>query len=189
MNEILSKSHVALGANLSQADFSLEMTLRQAIAALAGPDLLIRSVSRFFSTPCFPAGAGPDYVNAVIEVATSLTPTELLDRLHAVEHEFGRARVQRWGMRTLDLDVLSYDDQVLPDLPLYTHWAELPMEQQIQVAPEQMVLPHPRLQDRAFVLVPLADIAPKWRHPVSGCTVSEMLTALPVDDVASVTPL
>ncbi len=189
MNEILSKAHVALGANLPHAEFSLEMTLSQAIATLSGPDVVIRSVSRFFSTPCFPPGAGPDYVNAAIELATSLSPTDLLDRLHAVEHEYGRARLQRWGMRTLDLDVLSYDDQVLPDLIVYRHWADLPPEQQIEVAPEQMILPHPRLQDRAFVLVPLADIAPKWRHPVSGRTVADMLHALPADDIASVTPL
>lgn len=189
MNEMLSKAHIALGANLAHAEFSLEMTLSQAIATLAAPDLVIRSVSRFFSTPCFPAGAGPDYVNAAIEIATSLSPMDLLARLHAVEHEYGRARLQRWGMRTLDLDVLSYDDQVLPNLAVYTQWAELPLEQQIQVAPEQIVLPHPRLQDRAFVLVPLADIAPKWRHPVSGQTVSEMLGALPADDIGSVTPL
>lgn len=150
---------------------------------------MIRAVSRFFSTPCFPAGAGPDYVNAAAVIETTKSPQALLQRLHAVEQEFGRERIQRWGMRTLDLDLVCYGDRILPDRATYDHWHNLDPQLQVQSAPDQLILPHPRLQDRAFVLVPMADIAADWRHPALNKTVAEMIAELPAEDVASVTPL
>ena len=150
---------------------------------------MIRAVSRFFSTPCFPAGAGPDYVNAAALVETEAAPQEVLTLLHRVEADFGRARQQRWGMRTLDLDLVCWGDRVLPDAAAFDHWLNLPPDRQREAAPEQLILPHPRLQDRAFVLVPMAEVAPGWRHPVLGLTVNEMIERLPPDDVAAVTPL
>ncbi|WP_170398739.1 2-amino-4-hydroxy-6-hydroxymethyldihydropteridine diphosphokinase [Ruegeria arenilitoris] len=185
----LSKSVIALGANLNLRSSGPKVTLQRAIDAILRQGVVIRAVSRFFETPCFPAGAGPDYVNAAALIETEKTPAEVLQLLHEVEHEFGRERVQRWGMRTLDLDLVCYDDLILPDPAEYDHWLNLPPEAQKQQAPEQLILPHPRLQDRAFVLVPMADIAPDWRHPVLGRTVIEMVASLPTDDVEAVTPL
>lgn len=109
--------------------------------------------------------------------------------LHDVETGFGRARTQRWGQRTLDLDLLAVDDKVLPDLKTYEVWRGLSVADQMHNAPEALILPHPRMQDRAFVLVPLAEIAPDWRHPVLELSVSEMLARLPKTDVAEVVPL
>lgn len=154
-----------------------------------GKDVVLRRVSRFFRTPCFPAGAGPDYVNAAIEVQTDLPPQTLLARLHDVEARFARVRDQRWGMRTLDLDLIATGGQVLPDAAGFARWQRLALEAQMQQAPGQLILPHPRLQDRSFVLVPLADIAPDWHHPVLQKTVVEMLADLPAEQVAEVVPL
>lgn len=146
-------------------------------------------MSRLFSTPCFPVGAGPDYVNAAALIETELTPEGLLRRMHEVEAMFGRQRVQRWGQRTLDLDLLAYGDLVLPDGATQDHWRVLALDQQTKDAPQQLILPHPRLQDRAFVLVPLAEIAPDWRHPRLGLTVRQMLSRLEMAEIDAVRPL
>ena len=101
----------------------------------------------------------------------------------------GRERVQRWGQRTLDLDLIASGDLVLPNGEIHQYWRDLPLEQQMSTAPDQLVLPHPRMQDRAFVLVPMAKIAPDWVHPVLKQSVLEMLDALPEQDKDAVKPL
>jgi len=180
---------IAFGANVALDGKSLALTLLDAAAALASPDLTLRQMSGLYATPCFPPGAGPDYVNAVALFDTALPAPALLDRLHAVEVAFGRDRVVRWGQRTLDLDLLALGDLVLPDAAGQDHWRDLAPALQSQIAPQQLILPHPRLQDRAFVLVPMADVAPDWRHPRLGQTVTEMLARLQTAEIAAVTPL
>jgi 2-amino-4-hydroxy-6-hydroxymethyldihydropteridine diphosphokinase len=165
------------------------------VLVLGGQGIEVLAVSRLFATPCFPAGAGPDYVNAAAKI--SFTPegsaadalASLLARLHAVEALFGRKREQRWGMRTLDIDLLAMGDSVLPDAQTQDHWRNLPAEAQIGTTPDRLILPHPRLQDRAFVLVPLADVAPDWVHPRTGLSVRDMLAALPAAERDAVKPL
>ncbi|WP_282153177.1 2-amino-4-hydroxy-6-hydroxymethyldihydropteridine diphosphokinase [Ruegeria atlantica] len=183
----MSKAVIALGANLKLRGVGPKVTLQSALDAMLRQGVVIRAVSRFFETPCFPAGAGPDYINAAAVIETDRTPADLLHLLHQIEHQFGRERVQRWGMRTLDLDLVCYDDLVLPDRTVYDSWLTLPAQEQTQKAPDRLIIPHPRLQDRAFVLVPMADVAPDWRHPVLGRTVTEMLADLPAADIAEVT--
>jgi len=189
MSKFTLEAVIALGANLNLREHGPKVTLQRALDAILRQGVVIRSVSRFYETPCFPAGAGPDYVNAAALIQTEKTPVELLHLLHEIEREFGRERVQRWGMRTLDLDLVSYGDLIRPDRAEYDRWLAMAPEAQKQQAPDQLILPHPRLQDRAFVLVPMADVAPDWRHPVLGRTVTEMLSDLPAADVAAVTPL
>lgn len=189
MSENRSNVLIALGANLPVADNAPERTLISAVSEMAGLGLTPRAVSRFFSTPCFPPGAGPDYVNAVVQVVTSLAAIDVLCALHRIEERHGRNRQTRWGMRTLDLDLLAYDDQILPDAAVQQGWMSLPSKEQKQIAPEQLILPHPRLQDRAFVLVPLADIAPDWVHPMLGKTVEQLRNALPEDEIDSIRPM
>jgi len=182
---------VALGANLPFDGESPCITLRAALASLAQAGFAVLAASRFFSTPCFPAGAGPDYVNAaaVLAVPEGQGAADVLAALHKVEERFGRTRATRWGMRTLDLDLLAVGNEVQPDAATQAGWqALLPHDQQLR-APDRLILPHPRLQDRAFVLVPLADVAPDWRHPLSGLTVVQMLAALPPGDLAGVQPM
>ena len=182
---------IALGANLPNRENPPADTLKSALAALTGRGLTVHSVSRFFATPCFPVGAGPDYVNAAaaMSVPTGTTADDILAHLLAVEMAFGRERQRRWGMRTLDLDLIAWGDLILPDKREFEHWRCLDPALQAKAAPDRLILPHPRLQDRAFVLVPLADVAPAWRHPVLGLTVSQMLDALPEADRRAVVPL
>ena len=145
--------------------------------------------SRFYATPAFPAGAGPDYVNAVVAINTQMTPNALLAGLHQIEAAAGRERQVRWGQRTLDIDLIAHGDTVAPNLARYTHWRDLPLEEQTKSAPDELILPHPRMQDRAFVLVPLCDVAPDWVHPVLGQTARALCDALPAADRAAVVPL
>ncbi len=182
---------IALGANLPHDKRLPAETLRAALRSLPGVGLEIEKLSRLYATPCFPAGAGPDYVNAAaaVRVPEGWGAADVLAALHDVEARFGRARAQRWGMRTLDLDLIALGDAVLPDPATLSDWMRLPAAAQIATTPDRLILPHPRLQDRAFVLVPLADVAPDWRHPISGRTVAEMLQALHPADRAAVIPL
>jgi 2-amino-4-hydroxy-6-hydroxymethyldihydropteridine diphosphokinase len=180
---------IAAGANLPSPVGAPEKTVDFALARLAERGHVIRAVSRYFRTPCFPAGAGPDYVNAALVLDTDAAPAELLADLHRVEAECARERIQRWGMRTLDLDLLADGDRVLPDAQTQARWRDLDPAEQRRQAPDRLILPHPRIQDRAFVLVPLADIAPGWRHPGLGLTVQQMLGRLAPEDVAAVVPI
>ena len=189
MSENRSKLLIALGANLSSGGEPPQRTLVQAIEKMPSLGLRIVSVSRFFSTPCFPAGAGPDYVNAAVSVAANSHPHAVLSVLHQIEAHFGRIRDQRWGMRTLDLDLLAVGQNILPDLATYQAWQLMAPQAQAKSVPDQLILPHPRLQDRAFVLVPMADIAPDWVHPVLNQTTAQLCTALPRADVMAVRPI
>ncbi|OSQ53174.1 2-amino-4-hydroxy-6-hydroxymethyldihydropteridine diphosphokinase [Marivita geojedonensis] len=181
--------YIALGANLPSGERSPTDTLLAALDELGRTGVVDLIVSPFYSTPCFPPGAGPDYVNAAARFKSRLTPDAMLARLHEIEAQFGRERHVRWGMRTLDLDLIACDGMVLPNLETYARWRDLPQKTQKSQAPETLILPHPRMQDRAFVLVPMRDIAPDWRHPVLDLTVDEMCNRLSPEALAEIVVL
>ena len=146
---------IALGGNVGD----VRATFRKAISNICGMTqaaLLARSSD--YSTPPWGNEAQPPFVNACIEIETSLDPHALLFTLHKIEHKFGRDRVneRRWGPRTLDLDLIAYDD--------------------VSIQKPELTLPHPRLFERAFVLVPLAEIAPD--RIIAGQSVSSALAKL-----------
>ena len=169
---------IALGANLPFGENSPEVTISKALSDFNGFGLRITAKSNLYHTPCYPAGAGPDYVNAVASAEANLGAAEALERLHELELRYGRERSVRWGQRTLDLDLIAAGDTVLPDRIGYQRWQSLSAERQRKLAPETLVLPHPRLAERAFVLVPMAEIAPDWVHPITGKTTLQMVDAL-----------
>ena len=187
----MTRAIVALGVNLSFGDLSPREIIAQALAEFPRKSMGLEKVSRFYQTPAFPKGAGPDYVNAaaVISLKNGCDGSSLLRELHEIEAVFGRKREKRWGARTLDIDLLAFGDSVQPDLAGFNHWLNLPLDKQLILSPQELILPHPRLHERAFVLVPMADVAPDWHHPVLGKTVREMLAELPAADRAEVKPL
>ena len=192
MSPIINKTSeivIALGSNLPTRAGSSKNTLKAALSDLASTELTLRKKSRFFATPAFPAGIGPDYVNSVALFETPLTAADVLSILHTIENRFGRERQARWGNRTLDLDLIAYGQDVVPDRAIWDQWASLDPQLQREAVPDQLVLPHPRVQERAFVLVPMADVAPDWRHPITGHSVTVMLAALPADQIAEIRPL
>ena len=179
---------IALGANLPSEVGSPAQTLVAALARLGGQGLSLRAVSRFYRSPAFPAGSGPDYVNAAAVVAGEMAPEAALEALHRVEESLGRVRSRRWEARKIDLDLIAAGAAVLPDRETFDAWRALPLEAQMREAPGRLVLPHPRLAERAFVLIPLAEIAPGWRHPVTGETVAAMAKRLPEAEKAALHP-
>ncbi|EIE49344.1 2-amino-4-hydroxy-6-hydroxymethyldihydropteridine pyrophosphokinase [Citreicella sp. 357] len=180
---------IALGANTPFGGDGPVETLRSALAGLQARGVSVRKVGRFYKTPCFPKDAGPDYVNACAALCSDLGPESLLEMLHSVEADHGRIRAVRWAARSLDLDLLAVGHEIVPDLPSYEKWRTLPLDAQTARAPDRLILPHPRLHERAFVLVPLMDVAPDWRHPVIGLTVRQMHNALPAEARGEVKPV
>ena len=155
---------IGLGANLPAADGSPpRATLLAAIDALARAGVAVERLSSWYSSAPHPPSDQPRYVNAVAAVTTALGPQRLLALLHGIEQRFGRVRSEPNAARAIDLDLLAYGDLVRP-------------------GPEPPLLPHPRLAERGFVLLPLADIAPGWRHPVSGETVEDLIARLPPEE-------
>ncbi|MFO7757134.1 MAG: 2-amino-4-hydroxy-6-hydroxymethyldihydropteridine diphosphokinase [Roseovarius sp.] len=184
---------IAIGANVASRKGCPARTVGAALQHLDGGPGRVAAASRLYRTPAFPPGAGPDFVNAAAALWLPGDAASILARLHEIEADFGRARTVRWGQRTLDLDLIAIGDAVLPDPDTFRQWQGLDPAAQRQQTPEQLILPHPRMQDRAFVLVPLAEImsgiAPDWRHPVLGRSVQEMLEALPHAEIDAVRPI
>jgi 2-amino-4-hydroxy-6-hydroxymethyldihydropteridine diphosphokinase len=153
--------YLALGTNLGDRLTNLHTAMR----ALA-PDILLRAQSRIYETPAWGYEDQPAFLNMAVKAETDLIPTALLADLKQLESDLGRTPTFHWGPRLIDMDILFFDDLILN-------------------TPE-LVIPHPRLQERAFVLVPLADIAADLRHPVLGKTVAELLAAV---DKSGIVPL
>jgi 2-amino-4-hydroxy-6-hydroxymethyldihydropteridine diphosphokinase len=152
---------IALGANLPSERFGgPRETLESALREIERQGVRVLRRSRWHESAPVPASDQPWYVNGVVSVATALGPEALLGVLHQIEAEFGRVRAERNAPRVVDLDLIAYGDIVRP-------------------GPEAPLLPHPRAAERAFVLLPLAEVAPGWRHPESGETVEALIARLP----------
>lgn len=146
----MSFAYIALGSNLGDK----EKNLRRALLLLTQQGVEVVRVSSFLSTEPYGVTDQPQFLNAVACVRTSLAPLALLDVLLATELAMGRVRLRHWGERNIDLDLLLYEDVVL-DMP-------------------RLRLPHPDMQNRDFVLLPLAEIAPELKHPTLQKTIYEL---------------
>ncbi len=172
---------VLIGSNQEWSGFSSKDVLALTLRYLWDANLYVTSVSRFYETPAFPKGSGPNYVNAAVAIRSQFDADSTLKKFHEIEQELGRIRETRWGQRTVDIDLISYGDLILPNEATQVDWVNLPLADQMRFSPDTLIVPHPRLQDRAFVLGPLMDIAPDWRHPVTHLSVRQMYEALPSD--------
>ncbi len=150
--------YLSLGTNIGDR----QANLRTALAALP-PAVRLVAVSSIYETAPWGYLEQPDFLNLAVKAETKLSPQDLLAHLKSIEEELGREKTVRWGPRRIDLDILFYDKLVL----------EM----------DGLTIPHPKIAERAFVLVPLAELAPGLKHPVTGETVREMLAAV---DKASV---
>ena len=154
---------IAAGSNLQFCGLDSQDIVLRAFQALSRMSHL-KQVSSLYETPAWPDPADPPFVNAVAEIETDMGPEALLEALHAIEAGFGRRRSERNAPRTLDLDLLAYGDLIREEA----------------AGP---ILPHPLLKTRAFVLVPLVEIAPDWRHPVTGESAETLLKAVDASGV------
>ena len=147
---------IGIGANLPHPEFGGPRdTCEVALASLQKAGIVVAKRSRWYESAPVPASDQPWFVNGIALLEVELTPSELLACLHAVEARFGRVRQAVNAARVLDLDLLAYGSRV-------------------SGPGESPILPHPRLAERAFVLLPLAELVPGWRHPVSGLSAAEL---------------
>jgi 2-amino-4-hydroxy-6-hydroxymethyldihydropteridine diphosphokinase len=145
--------YLSLGSNLGDRAANLE----RAIAALPGAGVQVLRRSSLYETEPVDFLAQPWFLNCVVEAETSLMPRQLLHALQGIERTFGSRKLAARGPRVIDLDILFYGDSV--------------------IRTKEVEIPHPRMDKRRFVLLPLAELAPGLRHPVSGATVAELIEA------------
>ena len=149
------KAFIGLGSNLGDR----EASLRQALEHLAqAPETVVVRASSLYDTEPVGVEDQPHFLNAVAQLETQLTPRQMLWNLMLIERRLGRVRAQRWGPRTIDLDLLLYEDAIIED--------------------DDFQVPHPELSKRSFVLVPLVELEPLLVHPVTGETMLALLQRL-----------
>ena len=149
---------IGLGANLDGRFGPPEQALKSCVAIFAERGLRLLAASSVWKTAPVPASDQPWYRNAVCVIETDFEPLELLSAVKVLERDFGRETAQINAPRVIDLDILAYNDLVNT---------------------EGLILPHPRMHERAFVMYPLREVAPKWRHPVLGKSVDDLIASLP----------
>ena len=159
MGSLLKASAIALGSNLGDSLAILEAALETLAQT---PGILLLARSSWYQTKAV-GPPQPDYLNGCAILQVEIAPQLLLFVLLQIENQFGRTRQERWGPRSLDLDLLLYDNLIL-DTP-------------------NLHIPHPRMRERGFVLVPLAEIAPDWVEPVSNCTMKELVKKVDCSNV------
>jgi 2-amino-4-hydroxy-6-hydroxymethyldihydropteridine diphosphokinase len=155
--------YVGLGANVPSSVGAPETTIQMAILGMLDYKIMPTRVSPFYISAPVPKSDQPWYVNAVAEVVTGLSPVHLMQALLDIEKTFGRVRSVKNAPRLLDLDLLDYDGRTLLDGIVTT--------------------PHPHLHERAFVLHPLRDIAPEWKHPETGINIHALIASLPPQEI------
>ena len=155
--------YIALGANLGDRRANLAEALRR-----LEPEVHVEAVSALYESPPQPPAPPPAYLNAACRVSTRLEPRALLAYLKRIEHDLGRGSAERWAPRPIDLDIALYDERIVED--------------------GDLMIPHPRLPERAFVLRPLLDLDPDLTHPATGERLADVLARIGTDGLVQVAP-
>ncbi len=154
----MSQIYLSLGTNLGDRHYNLQEAVRR-----LGEGMTVTAVSSVYETEPWGETNQPQFLNICLSAITPYSLRETFAFTQQIEKELGREKTYRWGPRLIDIDILFYSDQIVED--------------------DDLIIPHKSLTERAFVLAPLADIAPDWEHPVTGQSVVEMLTAVHTSDV------
>ncbi|MBO6826455.1 MAG: 2-amino-4-hydroxy-6-hydroxymethyldihydropteridine diphosphokinase [Sneathiella sp.] len=155
---------IGLGANLMHPTYGEPInTVKAAVEALSASGLRVARQSTWYKSAPVPISDQPWFVNGVVQVETEKSPEEVLTVLHDIEREFGRIREIKWEARVLDLDLIDYEGQSSTN----------------KTQTKGGVFPHPHMHERAFVLLPLAELEPNWHHPILKTSISELLA--PID--------
>ncbi|SCA55088.1 7, 8-dihydro-6-hydroxymethylpterin-pyrophosphokinase [Candidatus Terasakiella magnetica] len=161
---------IGLGANLPSPKYGSPIeTLDACLKRLSETGLTVVKASRWFKSAPVPMSDQPWYINGVAVIETALCPREVLEQLLKVENEFGRVRLEANAPRVLDLDLIAYYDEVIEDAG--------------KIEDKPFCIPHPRMHERAFVLLPIQDISQDWTHPKKQVSLQELITQLPKDQI------
>ena len=178
---------VVLGSNLSSEFGNSAETLKKCVSEIRSYSA-IQSLfeSNWYISSSFVDEKEPKYVNVGIQLNTNLNPKDLLNYTSCLEKRYGRKREKRWEPRTCDIDILLCEQLILPNKAHFEKWLKLDFSDQIKVSPNELILPHPRLQERTFFLRPLIDLQPDWIHPFLGIKAKEMLDSLPPNELENI---
>ena len=171
----MKKYFIALGSNLETQNLSRLEIISTALGHFSQFKIILIKVSSFWESRSYPDRTQPDFINAVVEVHSELNPYQILLELKNIEKKMGRKNKTRWGSRILDLDIIGSGSIILPNNFEFNKWLKMPLHKQIKIQPDELILPHPRIQDRLFVLNPLNEVAPHWTHPVFNKTPLELI--------------
>ena len=178
---------VVLGSNLSSEFGNSAETLKKCVDEIrSDPSIELLLESNWYISSSILNKREPRYVNVGIRLSTNLKPKELLNFTADLEIKYGRKRQRRWEPRTCDIDILLCDQLILPSKLYFEKWLKLDFFQQKELSPDELILPHPRLQERAFFLKPLNDLQPDWTHPFLEMKAKEMLDSLPSNELENI---
>ena len=178
---------IVLGSNLSSKFGSSAEILKKCVGELRSFQAIQSlSESKWYISSSFVDEREPRYVNVGVRFSTNLKPKDLLIFTSDLEIKYGRKRQRRWEPRTCDIDILLCDQLILPSKLHFEKWLKLDFLEQIELAPNELILPHPRLQERTFFLRPLNDLQPDWTHPFLEMKAKEMLDSLPSNELQNI---
>jgi len=154
---------IGLGANLPHPLYGKpSKTLKAAVKRLSSSVTKVLACSPMYISNPVPISDDPSFINVVVSIDTDLAPSDLMSFMHSIEKQFGRVRTTINAARVIDLDLIAYKDELTS-------------------SGDNPILPHPRMSERGFVLLPLADLDPNWKHPKTGISVRELIKALPLE--------
>lgn len=179
---------IALGSNTTRDRAGPADIIAHAVWHFEGEGLGVVAQSRLYRAPAYPIGNGPDYVNSVVVVRADAEPPAVLDRLRRIEAALGQRPADRVSPREIAIDLLAAGNSVLPDRATVAGHINAADDDPTGAEAAILVLPHPRVHQRAGMLVPLVEVAPDWVHPVLGKSARDLLSALPANLTTEVVP-